>query len=43
MSKTAYQETEKEYFTSVILRIFIEIFSYWKKKSFDITTNTMPI
>ena len=33
----------KKYVTSIILRIFLEILSYWKKKSFDITTNTIPI
>ena len=33
----------KKYVTIIILRIFLEILSYWKEKSFDITTNTIPI
>ena len=32
----------KKYVTSIILRIFLEILSYWKEKPFDITTNTIP-
>ena len=33
----------KKYVAIIILRIFFEILSYWKEKSFDITTNTIPI
>ena len=36
-------ENRKKYITSLILRVFLEIHSYWKEKSFDITTNTIPI
>ena len=36
-------EKRKKYVTSIILRFFLEILSYWKEKSFDITNNTIPI
>ena len=35
-------ENRKKFFTGIILRMFLEIFSYCKEKSFDITTNTIP-
>ena len=33
--------SRKKYVTSIILRIFFEMLSYWKEKWFDITTNTI--
>ena len=42
MDILAYYKREKKYVTNLILRIFLEIPSYWKEKSFDITTNTIP-
>ena len=36
-------ESEKIYVRSIILRIFLEILSYWKEKLFDIATNTIPM
>ena len=42
MDISAYYETEKKYVTSIILRIFLGILSYWKEKSFDINANTTP-
>ena len=36
------RKKKKKYVTRIILQILLEIHSYWKKKSFDITTNTIP-
>ena len=33
----------KKHVTNTILRVFLEILSYWKENSFEITTRTIPI